>query len=300
MVLGGRRTLWFFHVARHVKNHRRIESAQRRFGVRTWWSSASSGGDGRPTATKVQPLLLTPHPLTPSLHSSPHPSLTPPLPSQPLPSPPPLLPPPRLIVEERGKGQRNFLFKPINARACGWSCSAVVCPRILRPSHTTTTHHGVEAIVQLVRSPRPKTEQWPAAPAHSAFTVMFCRAGEAEGDSLMPVFVFVGATPSLEAIQRRLHFDERLMASREDLYVVREWSRPLNQRLRKSLATILQFACTMARPVCGTKMVWSRLGGGAPQRLDGHRVVESPSTSSSGSGDPNLDNKTGRLRVRAC
>ena len=124
------------HVARHVKNLRRIESAQRRFGVRTWWSSASSGGDGRPTATKVQRLFLAPHPLTPSPRSSPHPSLTPPLPSSPLPSPPPLLPPPRLTVEERGKGQRNFLFKPINARACGWSCSAVVCSRILRPSHT--------------------------------------------------------------------------------------------------------------------------------------------------------------------
>ena len=96
---------------------------------------------------------------------------------------------------------------------------------------------------------------------------MFCRTGEAEGDPLMPVFVFVGPTPSLEAIQRRLHFDERLMASREDLNVVREWSRPLNQRLRKSLATIQQFACTMARPVYGTKMLWSRLGGGAPQRL---------------------------------
>ena len=55
--------------------------------------------------------LPLPHPSHPS--SSPHPSLTPPssLPSSLLPSPPfpslPLQPPPRLIVEERGKGDRG-------------------------------------------------------------------------------------------------------------------------------------------------------------------------------------------------
>ena len=55
----------------------------------------------------------------------------------------------------------------------------------------------------------------------------------------------------MEAIQRRLHLDERLIASREELYVVREWSRPLNQCLEKAQ---LQF--------CNLRALWQDLSVG--------------------------------------
>ena len=155
------------------KKFRRIASGQRRFGVGTWWTSASSGGDGRATATKIQP--PSPHPPSPL-------PLSPPFPS------PPLLPPPRLIVEE-SKGDRGGgpgLEKDqrpaellVQAHQCALVWLVMFCCDLSKTSASqshATTHHGAEATAQLVRSPHPKTGRWPAAPVHSAFRVVLCRA----------------------------------------------------------------------------------------------------------------------------
>ena len=163
------------HVARHVKKFRRIESARRRFRVRTWWRSASSGGDGRAAATKVQPSLP---PALPSLLFT-------------LPSLLSLLPSPlassRLIVEERGKGDRGGGRgceqdkRPAELRVQAHQCARVwlgmFCCGLSRTfssrSHTTIPWRGSESPAG---KKSPKTEQWPAAPVHSAFRVMLCCA----------------------------------------------------------------------------------------------------------------------------
>ena len=82
--------------------------------------------------------------------------------------------------------------------------------------------------------------------------------GGEQGDALMPALFSLGQHSALEAIQARLRPSERLMAFLDDIYGTSDPDRSAEcSRQSKKSFSELGSVCMMARPNCGTDLVWS-------------------------------------------